>query len=113
MNIRKERVLMVAKLHERRVCDCGIPARYEHECLRSDIPIPQDKLKAKAKKPRTKSAWPRFFKKWKVGDSVVVSWTALASMQSYSRQYNQKIFWVKAPEHSMDGMTSARVWRIK
>lgn len=94
-------------------CICGIPLRYEHECLRNDVPVPEHLVAAKeqTKRGRKESAWPGFFEKWQVGESVVVGWTALSSMQQYAKWMGQKIFWVRVSE-TMGGMASARVWRI-
>lgn len=97
-----------------RACEtCGIPKRYEHECTRADIPIPKERIEQQTKRrmPQRQSAWPGFFERWQPGDSVVVSWTALASMQSYAKWMGQRIFWKQVPE-SKDDMAAARVWRV-
>lgn len=94
-------------------CKCGIPSRYEHDCLTSDIPIPEG-LQAKKSKPTNKkpSAWPIFIRNWNVGDSVVVSWTALISIQNHAKKLDQKVVWQDVPQNK-DGMRGARVWRAK
>ena len=74
-------------------CKCGIPSRYEHECRRSDVKVPQDLVDARGAKEtsegkRLASVFP---KNWQVGDSVVVGWTALTGMQSYAKWLNQKL----------------------
>lgn len=97
-------------------CKCGIPKKVGHECLTARLPIPAEAYTPKAprvgnNRGRKVSAWPEFFKKWKVGDSVVVNWTTLNTMRVYAAKLDQKIYHERL-NYVIDGLIAARVWRI-
>jgi len=98
-----------------RTCECGIPIRIQHECVTNQYPIPPEAEKPKRKggdRHRTETAWPHFMKTWAVGQSVVLNFTALQSLQTYARRAGYKTHHHALP-YIIGGLRAVRVWRTK